>query len=88
MTMPESLESRVAGRLRAIRDGQLERTLQPPHGIDFSSNDYLGLANDPRLKHAMTLAVDQGGVGSTGSRLLRGDRDTFADVERKFAAFK
>ena len=88
MTMPESLESRVAGRLRAIRDGQLERTLRPPHGIDFSSNDYLGLANDPRLKHAMALAIDQGGVGSTGSRLLRGDRDVFADVERKFAAFK
>jgi 8-amino-7-oxononanoate synthase len=87
-SMPEPLESRVADRLRAIRDGQLQRTLCPPHGIDFSSNDYLGLANDPRLKHAMTLAIDQGGVGSTGSRLLRGDRDVFADVERKFATFK
>jgi 8-amino-7-oxononanoate synthase len=86
--MPESLESRIADRLGAIRDGQLQRTLRPPHGIDFSSNDYLGLANDPRLKIAMARAIDQGGVGSTGSRLLRGDRDAFADVERKFAAFK
>jgi len=86
--MPESLESRVADRLRALRDGQLQRTLCPPRGIDFSSNDYLGLANDARLKHAMTRAVDQGGVGSTGSRLLRGDREAFADVERAFAAFK
>ncbi len=87
-SMPESLESRVADRLRALRDGQLQRTLCPPRGIDFSSNDYLGLANDARLKHAMTRAVDQGGVGSTGSRLLRGDREAFADVERAFAAFK
>ena len=42
--MPESLESRVADRLRAIRDGQLQRT--PVPGGSTSSNDYLGLAND------------------------------------------
>ena len=33
-------------------------------------------------------AVAREGGGSTGSRLLRGDRDSFADVERRFAAFK
>jgi 8-amino-7-oxononanoate synthase len=86
--MADSLESRVAERLRDIRDGRLQRTLCPPRGIDFSSNDYLGLACDARLKQAMIRAVDEGGVGSTGSRLLRGDREAFADVERKFAAFK
>ena len=84
----ESLEQRVGQRLRAIRDGQLQRTLAPPAGIDFSSNDYLGLASHPRLKQAMTQAIEHGGVGSTGSRLLRGDRDAFTDVERSFAAFK
>ena len=36
----------------------------------------------------MSQAVAREGVGSTGSRLLRGDRDAFADVERAFAAFK
>jgi 8-amino-7-oxononanoate synthase len=86
--VPGSLQSRVGERLRAIRDGQLQRALSPPRGLDFSSNDYLGLANDPRLKQAMVLAIERDGVGSTGSRLLRGDREAFSDVERKFAAFK
>jgi 8-amino-7-oxononanoate synthase len=85
---PEPLESRVVQRLRAIRESQLQRTLAPPAGIDFSSNDYLGLAADSRLKRAMTGAIERDGVGSTGSRLLRGDREAFSDVERRFAAFK
>jgi 8-amino-7-oxononanoate synthase len=84
----DPLESRVAARLRAIRDAHLLRTLRPPTGIDLSSNDYLGLANHPRLKRAMIDAVEQHGCGSTGSRLLRGEREAFAAVERKFAAFK
>jgi 8-amino-7-oxononanoate synthase len=84
----ESLESRIGERLRAIRDGHLLRTLRPPTGIDFSSNDYLGLANHPRLKRAMIDAVELHGVGSTGSRLLRGEREAFTAIERKFAAFK
>ena len=46
----ESLESRIGERLRAIRDRQLLRTLRPPTGFDFSSNDYLGLAAHPRLQ--------------------------------------
>jgi 8-amino-7-oxononanoate synthase len=86
--VPEPLESRVARRLRAIRDDRLQRALQPPAGLDFSSNDYLGLARDPRLETAMVQAIQRDGVGSTGSRLLRGDREAFCDVERRFAAFK
>jgi 8-amino-7-oxononanoate synthase len=84
----ESLESRVVRRLRAIRDDLLQRTLLPPAGLDFSSNDYLGLARDPRLEEAMVQAIRRDGVGSTGSRLLRGDREAFDDVERRFAGFK
>ncbi len=84
----DSLETRVGGRLRAIRDAQLLRTLHPPTGIDFSSNDYLGLAGHPLLKRAMIGAVEAHGCGSTGSRLLRGEREAFSAVERKFAAFK
>ena len=66
----------------------LERTLRPPSGVDLSSNDYLGLSTHPRLKQAMVDAVAREGAGSTGSRLLRGERAAFADVERRFAAFK
>jgi 8-amino-7-oxononanoate synthase len=85
--MPD-LATRVRERLQALRESRLERSLQPPSGIDFSSNDYLGLANHPSVIRAVIDAVEQEGVGSTGSRLLRGDRESFAALERRFAAFK
>lgn len=86
--MPDGLAARVGARLRTLRHEKLERTLRPPSGVDFSSNDSLGLSTHPRLKRAMADAVERDGVGSTGSRLLRGDRTAFVEVERKFAAFK
>jgi len=86
--MPEELEERVRGRLQQLQDRQLLRTLRPPTGIDLSSNDYLGLSSHPLLKACMIEAVDREGCGSTGSRLLRGDRESFAAIERRFAAFK
>jgi 8-amino-7-oxononanoate synthase len=85
--MPD-LATRVRERLQALRESRLERSLRPPSGIDFSSNDYLGLANHPSVIQAVVDAVEQEGVGSTGSRLLRGDRESFAALERRFAAFK
>lgn len=84
----ESLEARVAARLAALRQEQLLRTLQPPRGVDLCSNDYLGLSGHPLLKERMMAAVARDGCGSTGSRLLRGERDAFSRVERQFAAFK
>jgi 8-amino-7-oxononanoate synthase len=86
--MPDLLATRVRERLQAIRESRLERSLQPPSGIDFSSNDYLGLARHPRIIQAVIDSVEQEGVGSTGSRLLRGDRESFVELERRFAAFK
>jgi len=86
--MPDYLVTRVRERLQAIQEGQLERSLRPPSGLDFSSNDYLGLSRHPRVVRAMVDAVEREGVGSTGSRLLRGDREAFAGLERRFAAFK
>ena len=82
------LSMRLAERLRAIDDDGLRRTLRPPAGIDFCSNDYLGLAGHPHLKQRMADAVMAEGVGSTGSRLLRGERSGFARVEKKFTGFK
>jgi 8-amino-7-oxononanoate synthase len=74
--------------MRSLEDRGLRRTLRPPAGIDLSSNDYLGLAHHPRIKAAMAAAIEREGAGSTGSRLLRGERDSFAAVERRFAQFK
>jgi 8-amino-7-oxononanoate synthase len=86
--MPDELRGRIAARLQELHEGQLLRTLRPPRGIDLSSNDYLGLAAHPLLKQRMVAAVQREGCGSTGSRLLRGERDGFAAVERRFAALK
>jgi 8-amino-7-oxononanoate synthase len=88
MTGEGTLADRLAARMGALQRAGLSRTLGPPRGIDFSSNDYLGLSQDSRLKAAMMAAVDAEGCGSTGSRLLRGERQRFSDLERRFATFK
>jgi 8-amino-7-oxononanoate synthase len=86
--MTAVLENRVRERLEDLRKAGLYRTLYSPSGIDLSSNDYLGFANDPYLKSRMCAAVAREGCGSTGSRLLRGQRDSFSAIEKRFAAFK
>lgn len=83
-----ALSDRLHKRLAEIEAGGLARSPCPPSGIDLCSNDYLGLARHPRLKRAMADAVLREGCGSTGSRLLRGERACFAQVERSFARFK
>ena len=55
--------------------------------INLGSNNYLGLATDPRVKRAAVLAVESWGVGTTGSRVLNGTLDLHADVERRLARF-
>ena len=88
MSETHPLEGRIAAHMATLANAQLLRTLKPPQGIDFSSNDYLTLSQDPRLKERMIAAVRAEGCGSTGSRLLRGERDSFSALERSFAAFK
>ncbi|MGE3179369.1 MAG: aminotransferase class I/II-fold pyridoxal phosphate-dependent enzyme, partial [Vicinamibacterales bacterium] len=82
------LASRLAARLADWEGEGLLRTLRPPAGVDLSSNDYLGLSRDPRVVGAFAEAARLEGVGSTGSRLLRGEREAFARIERRFAAVK
>ena len=82
------LARRVDARLGSLREAGLLRTLRPPTGIDLSSNDYLGLARDARVVQALVNGATRDGCGSTGSRLMRGEREVFGAVERRFAAFK
>lgn len=82
------LITRIKGQLDEIEAKGLKRKLASPKGMDLSSNDYLGLANDERLKNSLIEGVKREGVGSTGSRLLRGERDCFRDVEKQFAEWK
>jgi 8-amino-7-oxononanoate synthase len=88
MSSWEGLERRIRRELQDIDDAGLRRQLRPPSGIDLSSNDYLKLATHPLLTQAMAQAAAAEGCGSTGSRLLRGDRAAFHRVERRFAQFK
>ncbi len=88
MPLPHNLERRVLGRLAELDNSGLRRHLQSPTGVDLSSNDYLGLAAHPFLKHRMAEAVIRDGCGATASRLMRGQRECFAALERRFAAFK
>jgi len=86
--MKTALHERIERNLADIKAKGLARTLSSPRGIDLSSNDFLCLANDERIKASMIEGIEREGVGSTGSRLLRGERDCFAAVERQFAEFK
>ena len=83
-----TLDHRLAARLRELNSAGLLRKLAPPSGIDLSSNDYLALANDARIRDRMAAAARSEGCGSTGSRLLRGERPAFSHIEHRFAAFK
>jgi len=78
----------VLERLEFLDSEAGRRELRPPEGIDLTSNDYLGLAAHPRVKERMAEAVMKEGCGSTGSRLLRGERAGFAAIESRFADFK
>ncbi|HWC59252.1 MAG TPA: 8-amino-7-oxononanoate synthase [Verrucomicrobiae bacterium] len=88
-------------RLAAIRDQGLYRELrrvdspQAPrieiNGqplLNFSSNDYLGLANEPLLREAAIKAVEKYGAGAGASRLICGSLAPHHELEEALAAFK
>ncbi len=66
----------------------LQRELTPPAGIDFASNDYLGLSRHPRIGEAMRRAIERGPFGCPASRLLGGHTEAHAEIEDRLAAFK
>ena len=82
------MPSRYEQALEALdRRGRL-RALSGRSGIDFTSNDYLGLADAPELKQAITDALARGvPVGAGGSRLLRGNHPEHEALEAEAAAF-
>src|SRR6187399_3147616 len=82
------------------RDGLLlhPRTLEGPQGararydgrdvINLASNNYLGLANHPRLNAAASKAAAELGAGSGAVRTIAGQMTEHLELERRFAAFK
>jgi 8-amino-7-oxononanoate synthase len=56
--------------------------------INYSSNDYLGLATEPALQEAAKAAIDRYGVGAGASRLVCGTLTPHVQLEKALAAFK
>ncbi len=56
--------------------------------VNFSSNDYLGLADSAELREAMREGVDRYGAGSGSSRLVCGTMKPHVELEAALAAFK
>ena len=99
--MMSKFDEELATRLDAIRQRGLYRELrrinspQLPHTqvdsktlLNFSSNDYLGLANHPLLKEAATRGIERYGAGSGASRLICGSLAPHHELEQAIAAFK
>jgi 8-amino-7-oxononanoate synthase len=74
--------------LDQLEAGGRKRALMPRRGLDFSSNDYLGLAGSAQLRSAVADALARGvAVGSGGSRLLRGNAPEHEVLEAEAARF-
>ncbi|MDQ4117136.1 MAG: aminotransferase class I/II-fold pyridoxal phosphate-dependent enzyme, partial [Actinomycetota bacterium] len=70
-----------------VRRTDVERNPQTRrHLLDLASNDYLGLADDPRLRAAATDAVERYGTGARASRVVTGTSAAHDDLERALTA--
>jgi len=91
----------IQDELQKLRDDGLYnriRTLSSPQGawlvvdgkqvLNFCSNNYLGLANHPRIVQAAQEAVKKYGVGPAAVRSIAGTMDLHLELERRLAAFK
>jgi 8-amino-7-oxononanoate synthase len=96
-----AFDEELSSRLNDLRAAGLYRLLRrndSPQGpaivmdgrpfLNFSSNDYLGLANDPALKEAAAAAVRDFGAGSGASRLICGSLAPHHVLEETLASFK
>lgn len=86
--MTDKRIARFENTLRALARKDRLRSLTPRGGLDFTSNDYLGLSGSPRLRNAVSEALARGvDVGAGGSRLLRGNHPEHEALEAEAAAF-
>lgn len=82
------LLERYETMLRGLSRKNRRRALSPRAGLDFASNDYLGLAASPRLAQAVATALANGTpIGAGGSRLLRGNAPEHEELEAMAAGF-
>lgn len=97
----KKLEQFLNGNLEELREGGLYNVIDPlqsPNGpmitingrqlVNLSSNNYLGLATDQRLKDAAIDAINQYGVGAGAVRTINGTLELHVKLEEKLAEFK
>ena len=95
-----TLDQRLAVELQRIREAQLyrvRRTVEGTHGVEitvegkaclnFCSNDYLGLASDPRVAEAARKSLAESGTGSGAAALVSGYNREHRALEEELAAF-
>jgi len=99
--MPVNLDEWLLGRLAEIEAQNLKRrlrTIESAQGpvvtmagrpiVNFSSNDYLGLAADPRVIAAAVGTTERYGAGAGSARLICGNQSPHAALEEALARFK
>ena len=85
---PQDFLDRYVADLATLRENDRLRALCGARGVDFASNDYLGLAASEELREAAAAALARGlPLGAGGSRLLRGDHPEHEALEEEAARF-
>src|SRR5688572_33226125 len=92
----QHLEAQL-GELREAGTYKVERELEGPQDADvevggrevimLTSNNYLGFANDPRIREAARAAVDEWGFGMASVRFICGTDTLHLKLERRIAEF-
>jgi 8-amino-7-oxononanoate synthase len=78
------------GRLRSLRtlpEGGCHVTLDGKDYLNFSSNDYLSLSHDNRVKEAAAKAALKYGSSASSARLVTGDLEVHAELEDEIANY-
>jgi 8-amino-7-oxononanoate synthase len=86
--MQQSFENIIACKLAERKESGMLRSLREQQQLDFSNNDYLGLANHFEIASAAADAYIKHGAGSKGSRLSGGNHKIFEETENWLAKWK
>jgi len=82
-------EQGLYNRIRTIGSAQgAWLTVDGKHALNFCSNNYLGLANHPKIVEAAQEAVKKYGVGPAAVRSIAGTTDLHVELEKRLAKFK
>lgn len=82
-------EANLYNRIRTIASAQgAWLIVDEKRVLNFCSNNYLGLAGDPRLAAAAKAAIDRYGVGPAAVRTIAGTLDLHLELEKRLADFK